>query len=185
MSATEEARNAFLAAKKHLREKNLDSARAEFENAYRLDSDNPSYMSYHGMIEAVKSNKIGYGLDLCTRAIKKEFFKPDYYVNLARVYVTAGNKKGAIMALKKGLRFDPNSDDIHDMLIDLGVRHRQILPFLPRANFLNKYLGLLFRRIIPDMLRKKPPEFEEEESKEEKNPAKRQKAAAAKVSKKP
>ncbi len=140
-----------------LRRGDLEEAAKAFEKAYGNDRDNPAYMSYYGMCAALEWGKIGLGLELCTKAIKKEFFKAEYYLNLGKVYLAADNKKGAITAFKKGLRFDPDNEDINEMMIQLGIRKRPIIPFLKRSNPLNKYLGIFFRRTLPNLLRKKGP----------------------------
>ena len=143
-----DAKNYFRSGKKYFKKGNVDGARLAFERAYRFDNDNAEYMSYHGLCEALRWSKIGYGLELCTRAIKRDFTNPEFYVNLARVYKEANNKKGALTALKKGLRFKPEDKAIHEMLIELGARKRQIIPFLKRSNIINRMLGTFFRRTL-------------------------------------
>lgn len=152
---SESAAEQFITGKRFLREENMDRALRSFEKAYREDKENPAYMSYYGMLKAIRSGEIGLGLELCTRAIKKEFFKTEFYINLGRVYMTAGNKKGAIKVFKKGLKFDPQNEDLHRLLVELGFRSRPVIPVLDRSNPVNKFLGILFRRTIPGFLRKK------------------------------
>lgn len=151
----ESAKEQFEQGRKLLAEENIDKALKAFEKAYKAEADNARYMSYYGMCKAVRGGEIGLGLELCTRAIKKEFFKPEHYINLARVYIAAGNKKGAMKVLLKGLKHDHASAEINKMLIDLGFRHKPVIPALDRANPLNKFLGILFRRVIPGLVRKK------------------------------
>jgi tetratricopeptide (TPR) repeat protein len=139
----------------------LERAIKAFEKAYKADRDNPSYMSYYGMCAAMERGEMGLGLELCTRAIKKEFFRTEFYVNLGKVYIAAGNKKGAIAVIKKGFKHDPENEELNQMLIMLGVRKRAIIPLLKRSNPLNKFLGILFRRTIPNLLGRKRPIREE------------------------
>ncbi|MBI5493353.1 MAG: tetratricopeptide repeat protein [Deltaproteobacteria bacterium] len=148
-------REHFLAGKRFLREENMDRSLRAFEKAFKEDKDNADYMSYYGMLKAIRGGEIGLGLELCTRAIKKEFFKAEYYLNLGRVYMAAGNKKGAIKVFLKGLKFDPQNEDINKYLVELGFRGRPIIPGLDRANPINKLLGILLRRVIPGLFRKK------------------------------
>lgn len=148
-------REQFVAGKRHLREENMDKALRAFEKAYKEDKENPDYMSYYGMLKALRGGEIGLGLELCTRAIKKEFFKAEYYLNLGRVYMASGNKKGAIKVFLKGLKFDPQNTEINKYLIELGFRGKPIIPGLDRANPVNKLLGILLRRMIPGLFRKK------------------------------
>lgn len=135
-----------------LKSNNLEGATRAFEKAYKEDKENAMYMSYYGMCAALRWNEIGLGIELCTKAVKKEFYKTEYYINLARVYLKAGNKKGAIAVFKKGLRFDPENDIIHEELVKLGARKKAVIPFLKRSNPINIFLGKFFRKTLPDVM---------------------------------
>lgn len=135
-----------------LKDSNLEKATRSFEKAYKEDKENAKYISYYGMCAAMRWGEIGLGIELCTRAVKKEFYKTEYYINLARVYLKADNKKGAITVLKKGLRFDPENDIIHEELVRLGARKKSILPFLKRSNPINRFLGIFLRKTIPNAI---------------------------------
>ena len=130
----------------------LERATKAFEKAYKEDKENARYMSYYGMCAAMRWGEIGLGLELCTRAVKKEFYKTEYYINLAKVYIKADNKKGAIAVLKRGLRFDPDNNVIHEELVRLGARKRNIIPFLRRSHPANKVLGIFLRRTLPNLI---------------------------------
>lgn len=148
----------FFLGKRYLKKGDMEEAARAFERAYKEDMTNPMYLSYYGMCLALRWGKIGVALELCTKAIKKEFYKSEYYLNLAKVYLAADNKKGAITVIKKGIRFDHENDKLHDMLVLLGVRKKSIIPFLKRSNPINRFLGIVFRRTLPDLMRKKGPE---------------------------
>ena len=153
-----EAREQFVAGKRFLREDNFDRALRAFEKAWKEDRENPEYMSYYGLCKALRGGEIGLGLELCTRAIKKEFFKAEFYVNLGRVYMAAGNKKGAMKVFKKGLKYDQGNEELYKALTALGFGTRPVIPILDRANPMNKFLGILFRRTIPNMFMRKKKE---------------------------
>lgn len=154
MSLETTASENFSAGLKFLKEDNIDKALRAFEKAWKEDRENADYMSYYGMCKALRGGEIGLGLELCTRAIKKEFFKADYYLNLGKIYMAAGNKKGAIKVFKKGLKFSPNDEGLNKLLVELGFRNKPIIPALDRGNPVNKALGILFRRTIPGLLGK-------------------------------
>ncbi|MDP2682979.1 MAG: hypothetical protein Q8P28_09285 [Deltaproteobacteria bacterium] len=135
-----------------LKNNNLEKATRSFEKAYQEDKENARYMSYYGMCVAMKWGEIGLGIELCTRAVKKEFYKTEYYINLSRVYIKADNKKGAINVLKKGLRFDPENDIIHEELVKFGARKKPIIPFMNRSNPINKFLSIFFRKTMPGLI---------------------------------
>lgn len=144
----------FIAGKRYLRDDNIDKALRAFEKAYREDNDNAEHLSYYGLCKALRTGEIGFGLDLCTRAIKKEFFRAEFYLNLGKVYLAAGNKKGAIKVFLKGLKFEPENEELNKYLVELGFRKRPIIPVLERSNPVNKYLGIIFRRIIPGLFKR-------------------------------
>lgn len=152
---TENSKEQFQLGKRYLKEEKMDQALKAFEKAYKEDKEDPYYLSYYGMCKAIRGGEIGLGLELCTRAIKKEFFKAEFYLNLGKVYITAGNKKGAIKVFLKGLKFEPNNDELNQRLIDLGFRKKPVLPVLTRTNPVNKFLGILIRRTLPNLLKKK------------------------------
>ncbi len=147
----------FIKGKELLRDGNINGACKNFYKAYSADMEKPEHLSFYGMTAALGKGEIKLGLELCTRAIKMEFYKPEFYVNLAKVYSASGNKKGAITALKKGAKYDTQGEEIHNMLVELGVRQRPIIPFFKRSNPFNKILGIFFRVTLPRFLRRKGP----------------------------
>ena len=149
---SETGREQFVAGKNFLKEDNFDRALKAFEKAYKADGENPAYMSYFGMCKALRAGEIGLGLELCTRAIKKEFFRAEYYLNLGKVYNAAGNKKGAIKVYLKGLKFEPENEEINRRLLELGFRSKPVIKSLDRNNPVNKFLGIFFRKMLPGLL---------------------------------
>ena len=146
MMETESATELFDAGMRHLEQENIDKALRSFEKAYKEDRTNPAYMSYYGLCKALRGGQIGLGLELCTMAIKKEFFRGDFYLNLGKVYLAAGNRKVAIKILKKGLKFEPRNQEIHKSLAGLGCREKPVIESLERSNPLNKLLGVFLRK---------------------------------------
>ncbi len=146
---TIDAAELFKKGKERLKEDRLIDACKLFKRAFKAEPENPAYMSYCGLASATGFGEIKHGLELCTRAIKYECNIPEFYINLAKVYIASGNKKGAIMALTKGTRYELGSDTLHRMLVDMGVRKQSILPFMKRSSLINKGLGILLRRTLP------------------------------------
>ncbi len=136
----------FRKGKLFLDDDKMDKALRAFEKAYKADKDNPVYMSYYGMCKAIRGGQVGLGLDLCIRAIKKDFKRAEFYLNLGRVYLATGNKKGATRIFKKGLQFEPGNSGLHDYMAGLGVRNRPMIGAVERSNPLNRMLGKLFGR---------------------------------------
>lgn len=153
--STIDAAEIFKKAKELLKEDRLIDACKLFKRAHKAAPENPEYMSYCGLTSATGFGEIKLGLELCTRAIKYECNVPEFYINLAKVYIASGNKKGAIMAITKGTRYELGSNTLHQMLIDMGVRKQSLLPFMKRSSFINKGLGILFRRTLPGFKKRK------------------------------
>ncbi|HEX7155463.1 MAG TPA: hypothetical protein VF618_28615 [Thermoanaerobaculia bacterium] len=100
-----------------------------------------SGLSYFGLCLALVQKKFKPAIDLCKRAIDLEFYNPDHYINLSRVYVAAGNRKKAVETAESGLKLMPEDDDLLALRKELGVRARPAIPFLDRTNPINVSLG--------------------------------------------
>ncbi len=150
----EEAQKYFLEGKRLLRKDRLDRALRAFGKAHREDRANPLYMSYYGLCKALRGGDIGLGIELCTKAIKKEFSRAEFYLNLGKVYLAVGNKKSAVSVFKKGIKFEPGNDELNQHLSELGVRKPPPITGLPRNSRANKFLGLLFRKTLPGIIKR-------------------------------
>jgi len=128
-----------------LRDDNPLAALTCFEKAYTLKKT-PELQSYLGFCIAAERGKITEALGLCNDALAHEPDNPVHYLNLARIYLKADKKTDAIETLRKGLSFGKNAE-IHQLLENLGMRKKSVVPFISRNNFLNKYLGLLLHRL--------------------------------------
>ncbi len=117
----DEAAKYFAEGKRLMQKERLDRAMRAFSKAHREDRTNPYYMSYYGLTKALKNGDIGFGIDLCTKAIKKEFSKAELYLNLGKVYLSVGNKKGAVNIFKKGIKFEPGNKELRKYLSELGI----------------------------------------------------------------
>lgn len=101
-----------------------------------------SGLSFFGLcIALVRKQQIKLAIDLCRRAIELEFYNPDHYANLARVYSAAGNRKKAVETAEEGLRLHPEDEYLINVRNSLGVRATPPLPFLDRSNPINVTLG--------------------------------------------
>ena len=56
-----------------------------------------------------------------------------------------GERKKAVETLNAGLRLQSNHKQINTILDRIGRRKRPVIPFLPRSNSLNIWLGKLLR----------------------------------------
>ena len=128
-----------------LQQKNSLAALAYFEKAYAL-RQSPLTASYLGFCIATERGKISDAINLCSHAIAQEPHEPRHYLNLAKVYLKADLKPECLAALRKGIA-QGDDPEIRLLLETVGVRKAPLISFLPRENFLNKYIGIILRRI--------------------------------------
>jgi tetratricopeptide (TPR) repeat protein len=98
-------------------------------------------LSYFGLCMALVQKKYRPAIELCRRALDLEFYNGDHYVNLARVYLAAGQRKKALDIAESGLKLLPDHEDLLRVRRSLGVRSRPPVPFLNRSHPINVSLG--------------------------------------------
>ncbi len=106
----------------------------------------PEAMSYYALCLASVESRYDQAISLCLMAVEREFYNPDIYLNLGRIFLLNGQKAVAHKAFRKGLSFDNSHAGLISELKRLGLRRKPVVPFLPRSNSVNKFLGRLSRR---------------------------------------
>lgn len=101
------------------------------------------FYSYLGYGIALRDKRVRDGLKLCKHAIQVEFYQGENYLNLARTCLLARNRKGAVRAVRDGLKVDRHNKQLLAMYKEMGIRKQPVLPFLDRSHFLNQWLGRL------------------------------------------
>ena len=115
--------------------------------AYLSDPQNARYRSSYGLALAHVRQQFNGAVELARGAIRQEFYNPDLYLNLARIYLAFDFKAEAVRYLKRGLMVDPECAPLQQRLVALGIRRRPPLGFLPRAHPANRFLGRLQARL--------------------------------------
>jgi len=123
-------------------------ARAQYPEALRclreaveLAPDHAKLRSLLGVAIAHELRDFEQSRAPCESAAKQEFFNPDLYLNLSRVYLQFGRRSEALRYPRRGRMIDPGHDEILSMISDLGLRKTPILSFLPRRHPVNRALG--------------------------------------------
>jgi len=98
-------------------------------------------LSYYGLCIALVQKKYKLAIEFCQKAIEMNFYWPDHYTNLARVYIAASMKRKAFETMEKGLSMFPEDRGLRRVRQEMGVRARPSVPFLGRDNPINKALG--------------------------------------------
>jgi len=144
----EEASKYFAEGIRLMQKERLDRAMRAFGKAHREDRNNPSYMSYYGLTKALKGGDIGFGIDLCTKAIKKEFSRAEFYLNLGKVYLSVNNTKGAINIFKKGIKFEPGNKELKKHLSELGITKPSGQPMVEDKVKSGGFFSRLFKGLV-------------------------------------
>jgi predicted Zn-dependent protease len=112
-----------------------------YEQLVEHDLSDAVRMSRLALLYALERGQIRRGLEICQEALEKDKTAPEVYLNLARVYLKAGQKAESIHVLHAGLEQAPDHADLAATLASLGVRRRPVMPALPRGHLVNRVLG--------------------------------------------
>jgi len=140
--------NSFRRGLEAIRRRAFREALAYFESAVRLarQSGEPvpmKYLSFYGLCLAVCSDRFEEASTICETAVRGEFYNPDLYWNLGRVYLRAGDRHQAYGSFLRGLRLNPRHKGLIGEIRRLGMRRKPIVRFFPRSHPLNRILGRL------------------------------------------
>jgi tetratricopeptide (TPR) repeat protein len=117
----------------------------QFETALAQDP-RPGVKSKLAYCLAKERRQFQKAVALCREALQTEPDNPDHYYQLARIYITAGQKHNAIKSLRKGLKFRRHQPSI-DELARIGYRKTPVFPSLPREHILNRCAGILLAKL--------------------------------------
>ena len=99
------------------------------------------YYSYLGLALARCQRRHSEGIELCERAVSLGFFDPENFLNLAWARMLAGDRRGALDAVERGLKLESRHAALKELAQRLGRRRPPVLSFLPREHPLNRRLG--------------------------------------------
>jgi hypothetical protein len=100
-----------------------------------------TFYSYLGYGIARYERRVREGLALCEHGVKREFYQPENYYNLARTYLLANQRRKAIETVIAGRQVDRRHPGLARLHRELGIRRPPVLGFLSRDHFLNRLLG--------------------------------------------
>jgi Flp pilus assembly protein TadD len=118
---------------------------ASIEKALSLN-DNKAWYSYLGYCIAKERGQVSRGAELCAISLEYDPNNPAHYLNLGKIQLLSGSRAEALSVLREGVARG-ESAEIMVILDEFGKRRAPIIPFLPRSNSLNKFLGRLICRI--------------------------------------
>lgn len=115
--------------------------------AYLADPQSARFRSGYALALALVRGQFLGAVELARAAVRQEFYNPELYLNLSRIYLAFDCKAEAIRYLRRGLMVDPENERLQRRLGELGVRRRPAIRFLPRGHILNRMLGRLQARV--------------------------------------
>ena len=118
------------------------------QQAAALKQHNPFYLSFLGVSMARAKQKWAPALELCKTAVSIKRNDVQLYLNLAEVYISAGQREDAVETLDNAVRFCGADLRIDRQRSKLGRRGSPMLPFFERGHFLNRNLGRLRHRVM-------------------------------------
>jgi len=136
-----DASRLFTAGAKDLAAGRHDVAYEVLTRAARLAPEHARIRSLLGLCVAYVERDLERARTLCESATQQEFFNPDVYLNLARVYLVFGRRSEALRYLRRGQMIDPGNETIKREMRALGRRRIPVVPFLPRRHPINRALG--------------------------------------------
>lgn len=131
----------FRAGMLFLKREKYREALSAFKHALELQNREPRYLSYTGFCLAHVEKRSKEAVLLCEKAVSLEFYRPELFLNLGRVYLLTGNKRKAHQTFWKGYALDRDNRELRAELEKMGVRKPPVFPFLDRKNPLNKIVG--------------------------------------------
>lgn len=120
-------------------------AAIQIEKQRCVKSPQMRYLSYYGLSLAQAHGATPQAIHACEAAVRRDFYNPDLYLNLGRVYLLAGKTTRALAVFEQGLALAPRHRAMRDELSKVDRRGRPPLPMLHRNHPLNYWLGRIRR----------------------------------------
>lgn len=100
-----------------------------------------SAFSFYGVCVAMVKRRYADAVNYCNVSLKANFMDADHRANLAIVYLERNDREKAIQTLNEGVRLQPRNRQIQKIFREIGRRQPPVIPFLPRDNPINVWLG--------------------------------------------
>jgi tetratricopeptide (TPR) repeat protein len=126
--------------------RDLPAAHSAFERAHRAEPRAPRAMSWYGVTLVLVERNSNLGVLLCDQALRLVGPEPELLLNAARVHLALNQRERAVRHLARGLELFPAEPRLAAAWEALGRRSRPVIPFLPRGNPANVWLGRLRHR---------------------------------------
>ena len=98
-------------------------------------------LSWYGLSLAVINKDYRHAVEVCNVALERQPWLAIHYVNLAKIYLGSGNRKKAVEVVDRGLKVQPNDQELKSLRQQLGVRARPAVPFLDLSHPVKVTIG--------------------------------------------
>jgi tetratricopeptide (TPR) repeat protein len=126
---------------RRFREGDPEGAHEKFGQAHRRAPSDPRIQSWYGLTLVIVEKNSILGMVLVDEAVRNPHPDPELVINQSRVAMSLGQRVRAVRALERGLALYPGQPELVAAREALGRRHRPVLPFLSRSNWMNRMLG--------------------------------------------
>ncbi len=120
-------------------------ALACFEQAAAIERT-PLHCSYLAYCLAKVRSLFPDAVALCREAIREDPGNALHYLHLGRVYLMSGDRSQALDVLREGLGCEGREAVLRELTL-LGERKRPLFQSLARSHPVNRYLGILLKRL--------------------------------------
>ena len=115
----------------------------QIERQHGVTRPQMRYLSYYGLSIAQSRGVSPEAIQACETAARRDFFNPDLYLNLGRVYALAGKTTKALHAFEQGLILAPSHKALRAEMKRLDRRSAPPLTIVARNHPMNRFLGRL------------------------------------------
>jgi predicted Zn-dependent protease len=116
--------------------------------AYLREPENATYRSSYALALALVRGQFLGAVELARASVRQEFYNPDLYLNLSRIYLAFDFRAEAVRFLRRALMVDPENERVHRQMAGLGIRRRPPIRSLPRGHAINRWLGRVQSRVL-------------------------------------
>ena len=153
---TNEREALYRRARIALRQGMLTEANSMFAELARDSELDARFLSYRGMLLAIRERRVAEGAAMCKRAVTLAASEPEMHLNLSRLYASSGQHENAVEALRVAIRSGVRTAAIMKEIQRLSPRAAPPIPSLPRDHFLNDFLARLRARLFGKRSRSRP-----------------------------
>jgi hypothetical protein len=102
--------------------------------------------SWYALTLVLVERNSNLGMQLAEQALRAAGPDPEILLNCARIHLALNQRERAARAVSRGLARFPDDARLLAARDAMGTRRSPVIPFLPRSNPVNRFLGKLRHR---------------------------------------